>query len=53
MRVVVVVVWPSGWKHEAREGVWAKNPKPSMGLDFCETMCRGVRFGLWGVDWGG
>jgi hypothetical protein len=54
MRVVVVVVWPSGWKHEARGGGLGQKPKTKpWGLDFCERCAGGVRFGLWGVDWGG
>jgi hypothetical protein len=38
--VVVVVVWPSGWKQEARDGVWAKNPKPSCHSSVSGTPCE-------------
>jgi hypothetical protein len=49
-----MVVWPSGWKRKARGGGLGQKPETEpWGLDFCERCAGGVRFGLWGVDWGG
>jgi hypothetical protein len=51
---MAMVVWPSGWKRKARGGGLGQKPETEpWGLDFCERCAGGVRFGLWGVDWGG